>query len=751
MRNLLIALIICIANMSCAQPYNLDIEQIDARTGLPKGWGMGNVINGALPKDKTLSCYKVDSTIKQQGKYSLLVDWPEGCRDWTPTNYVINKIFKGKKIKLTGFVKTENVNGVGAGLWMRLDGEANENKGFDNMMKRAIKGTTDWTEYTIELDYDMDEVKRVVVGGLITGTGKMWIDNLHITIDGKDIAELPAYVPQSKYKAGNDLAFINGSGIEKITLSDEKIKTLTNLGMLWGFIKYYHANVNSGDYNMDAALFRLLPKVLSATNTSEANAAMERWVDDFGKPAICKKCSDPKPSSTIKLTPDYGYLFTAGNFPATLTGKLDYIKHNRSGNEESYYIEAGPGVGNPVFKHEMSYSNTTYPDAGTRLLALYRYWNMVQYFFPDKHLIGEDWNKVLTEFIPEFCNAADSQAYQVACLKLIARIHDTHANIWSGGIALAKMKGDYAAPFIATFIEDKLVVTGYQIINTELTDKIKIGDVIERIDGQSVDELVKKYLPLTPASNYETQLRDMPTYRGYLLRSNKQNAELTIQRDGHNTDVTLTRIPVDLIGRKTTDTIGYKMLPDNIGYMYPALLNDNDLPKIKEQFENTKGFVIDMRCYPSVFMTFSYADWLKPASSPFVTFTAGRMDYPGYFDIVEGPENGKKNKNYYKGKVVIIVNAETQSSAEYQTMALCTAPKVTVIGSTTAGADGNVSQILLPGGLSTMFSGIGILYPDGTESQRKGVKIDKVVKPTIKGIKEGRDELMEEALRIING
>ena len=50
-----------------------------------------------------------------------------------------------------------------------------------------------------------------------------------------------------------------------------------------------------------------------------------------------------------------------------------------------------------------------------------------------------------------------------------------------------------------------------------------------------------------------------------------------------------------------------------------------------------------------------------------------------------------------------------------------------------------------------MISGIGILYPDGTETQRKGVKIDIEVKPTIEGIKAGKDELFEKAKALIAG
>ena len=138
-------------------------------------------------------------------------------------------------------------------------------------------------------------------------------------------------------------------------------------------------------------------------------------------------------------------------------------------------------------------------------------------------------------------------------------------------------------------------------------------------------------------------------------------------------------------------------------------------------------------------MPFTYGQWLKSKSSPFVEFTRGSTDVPGMFVKTGALENGGRNSDAYKGKVVILVNASTQSSAEYTAMAFQSIPGAVTIGSTTAGADGNVSEIMLPGGIRTMISGIAVLYPDGTEMQRKGIKIDRKVQPTMKGIKEGRD------------
>jgi C-terminal processing protease CtpA/Prc len=65
-------------------------------------------------------------------------------------------------------------------------------------------------------------------------------------------------------------------------------------------------------------------------------------------------------------------------------------------------------------------------------------------------------------------------------------------------------------------------------------------------------------------------------------------------------------------------------------------------------------------------------------------------------------------------------------------------------------ADGNVSFFCLPVGISTAISGVGIYYPDGRETQRSGIVPDIEVKPKIKGLADGRDELTEKAIELIN-
>ncbi|HDZ14609.1 MAG TPA: peptidase S41, partial [Pricia sp.] len=191
------------------------------------------------------------------------------------------------------------------------------------------------------------------------------------------------------------------------------------------------------------------------------------------------------------------------------------------------------------------------------------------------------------------------------------------------------------------------------------------------------------------------------------------------------------------------------ILEGNIGYITLANIKEEDIPDIEKSFKDTKGIIIDIRNYPSTFVPFSLGSYFMSEPTAFVKFSNGNIDNPGEFtftDNLEIPAQGKP----YNGKLVVLVNENSQSQAEYTAMAFRAVNNSIIVGSTTAGADGNVSNILLPGGLRTMISGIGIYYPNGTETQRVGIVPDITVKPTVEGIKQGKDEVLEKALEIMN-
>jgi hypothetical protein len=434
-------LLIC-GGISAQKSNNFDFETLDPASGLPVG------IN-SFQKDSYL--LSIDSLIRQHGKYSVVLEQKNRNAEFGAFSFRIKPAFSGKKLTLKGYIRTENVSEGFAGLWMRVDGNG-EVLSFDNMQSQGLKGTNDWKEYKIEVEFDEEEASDIYVGGLLVGKGKVWLDNFHLLVDDKDFSLAPVSKKVQK-KADLDTFFMHGSLVQFGELNSMKIDNLANLGMIWGFLKYYHPAIENGQFNWDAELFRILPKVIGATSKATFNEALESWVDSLGKPELCNKCIKlPKSDSLIKELPDYGLIFLKNNLVDSLAAKLQYIKDNRH-QGKGYYIDKVPGVGNPVFRNENPYYGILYPDAGYRLLSLFRYWNMIQYFYPNKYLIGEDWNQVLPEFIPKFIGANDSTQYMLACLELIARIHDRHANIWRGNGVLENYRGKYRIPVQAKMIE----------------------------------------------------------------------------------------------------------------------------------------------------------------------------------------------------------------------------------------------------------------------------------------------------------
>ncbi|MBS1495237.1 MAG: peptidase S41 [Bacteroidetes bacterium] len=725
---------------------NLNFEKIDNKTKLPLHW-----IDRWNKEGYTLN---VDSSVKSNGKYSIRIESKDkknkesfGCiMQPIPVN------FNGRSVTLKGKLKLEDIKEGSAGLLLRIDGKDNMLQ-FDNMLQRRISGTSDWQEYSTTLPLDDASAKYIYIAVITDGVGKLWADDLSLTIDGVNITEVNTF-PLRTYKGESDTSFDKGSNVS-ITETNERItENLYQLGKIWGFLKYYHPKVTNGDYNWDYELFRVMPKVINAADNSERNKIFLEWINSLGPITEFNNVSFTE-LQDVKIYPDLEWIRDEKTFSSDLIAKLEEVK-NAKRTDTSYYINMYEGVGNPKFQNENSYSDIALDD-GHRLVALFRYWNMVQYFFPDKHLIGEDWNTVLKESIPEFINGKTDYDYHLNVVKLIARIKDSHAMILSWDKYIQNYFGENMAPYKITFIEEKPIVTGYMEwgannFKMKTEGSLIFGDEILSINGKPVQDIIKEKLAYTPGSNYSVQLRDM-AYS--LLRTNDSVLVIEYNRDGAAQTANIVcnnYMSFDFMKSYNEEKSKkmWKILDNNIGYIYPGVMKNDSLPNIMDKLKDTKGIVIDFRCYPSDFMVFTLMKYLNPLPAPFVKFTMGNIQYPGVFSNGVTLSTGDTNANYYKGKIIILVNETTQSSAEYHTMAFRTAPNSKIIGSTTAGADGNVSNITLPGGIKTMISGIGILTPDGKETQRIGIVPDIEIKQTIKGFREGRDELLEKAIELIN-
>jgi C-terminal processing protease CtpA/Prc len=654
---------------------------------------------------------------------------------------VIPLNFSGGTIELRGFLRTEDVSGF-AGLWMREDGQS-RNLAFDNMQKRQLQGTTAWTEYSIKLPVHED-AQKLFFGFLLNGTGQAWADDLQLLVDGKPVWALPV---RAKTAMEMDTQFDSGSGIAVSTLSAAQIQNLVTLGKVWGFLKYYHPAVTAGQRHWDYELLRVLPTILGAPDRRAANAALAQWIAKLGVVTPCQPCAKLD-ETDLYLPPDLKWISDESLLGGELSKSLRAIRDNRKA-EQQFYVSLEAEVKNARFHHELSYEQMALPDFGFQLLAVYRFGNAMEYWSPDRDVIGENWDAVWAEFIPRVALAKNADDYKRELMAFIVRAHDGHANLWQS-LAVRPPVGECEVAAQIRMVEGLPVVSEVHG-GTGSAGELKVGDVISEIDGTAVAKLIAGWLPYYAGSNDVARMRDVASSLTHgdcgavklTLRRGDQDVRLTMERTAGNSG----KVPV--IVRHDLPGPTFRLLSKEVAYLKLSTVKEKDATSYVEQAAGTKGLLVDIRNYPSEFMVFSLGSLLVEKDTPFARFTVGDISNPGAFHWGE-TEFMTPAKPHYPGKVVILVDESTMSSAEYTSMAFRAAGAI-VVGSTTSGADGNVSSLALPGGVNTLLSGIGVFYPDRTPTQRVGIVADVPAKPTIAGIRAGRDEVLEEGVRQIVG
>lgn len=534
--------------------------------------------------------------------------------------------------------------------------------------------------------------------------------------------------------------------VESSALSRDQVEALVLLGRVWGFLKYHHPRVTSGDIDWDGELRRAIPMVLAARTSAAARDSIDIWVAALGDPAACTSCATV--ADTAYLRPDLAWIRDARLLGPALSARLQHAYVNRSTAPAQRYVRLMPYVGNPDFSGEAGYAADPLPPADLRLLGVFRFWNILEYWFPYRDLMEPDRVAILREFIPAAWEASDVASYALVMMRLVARARDTHANLWSS-MAYQPPIGTARVPVTMRFIEGRFVVTGFSDPVEGPASGLRLGDAIVSINGVLVDSLARVIAPYFGASNDAARHRDIARA---LLKGREGPVQLGIIRDGVPAVVQTTRSQVPPIYARaglTDDRPGdtFQMLSDgrdSVAYLKLSSITTAAIPEYVERAAHASALIIDIRNYPTQFVVFSLGGHLAPDTRPFARITRGSLVNPGTF-VMSPPLSIPAIAPQFTGRVVILVDESTQSSAEYTAMALRSAPGAIVVGSTTAGADGNVSRIPLPGGLQAMISGIGVFYPDGRPTQQIGIVPDVEAHPTIAGIRAGRDEVLEAA------
>jgi C-terminal processing protease CtpA/Prc len=514
---------------------------------------------------------------------------------------------------------------------------------------------------------------------------------------------------------------------------------------VWGFLKYYHPNVADGSKNWDEQLFIILPQVEKSQTKEEFSLVLENWIVSQREVKGYKTSKpDPKVDYFTKNL-NLKWIDDSKVFSKTLSAKLKFIEENRYQGKQ-YYVQYDRDSGSLLnFNNEVKYPAFKWTDKNLRLLTLFRYWNYVEYFFPYKYQMDQKWDISLNEMLPKFSDPASEIDFVLAIREIVTKLNDSHASF--GSFKMYEYFGDKWMSVMIKIIDEKAVVTSFQNDSLAKIDDFKIGDVITKIDGKTIAQIIKENKKYVEGSNESAILNNF--YWAFVM-GKSITAEIEFIREEKTSIKTIKRYPYQDLKIQFLEKEKWNVLADNVGYVNMGDLKEADVPLMMEQLKNTKAIIFDIRNYPQG-TNYAIAEYLNPEPKEFVKFIDPDLSFPGRYIWREGIEKcGKTNPDYYKGKVVLLVNEKSISHSEYTAMCLQVAPNTTIIGNQTAGADGANARFEIIKGFQTSFTCYGVFYPNKKETQRIGIVPDIEVKPTIKGIQEGKDEVLDEAIRFIN-
>ena len=174
---------------------NLNFEETNAN-GFPTGWGGGGKgyeLTSSPDARTGESCGQIQSIAEEQNP--VFGTFTNGIRGASLEDY------HGKRVRLSGYLRSDMEAKAWAGMWMRVDVES-KSVAFDNMNSRPVKGKTDWTEYSVVLDVP-ETTTNINYGFLISGRGTLWGDDLKIEVVG-NIGEGPETTGAGEVKSASD-------------------------------------------------------------------------------------------------------------------------------------------------------------------------------------------------------------------------------------------------------------------------------------------------------------------------------------------------------------------------------------------------------------------------------------------------------------------------------------------------------------------------------------------------------------------
>jgi C-terminal processing protease CtpA/Prc len=692
--------------------------------------------------------------------------------------------YRGQRIRFRAAVRAE-VAGPGnqAQLWLRVDCKGSRMGFFDNMGDRPIVDA-DWRDYQIIGDV-AEAAERITLGLLLLGSGRAWIDAASFEVLGKTgVGDEPARP-------------IAGRGLDN----------LVAFARLVGYVRYFHPSDQAAGTDWDGFVIEGVRAVEGAKDADQLTQVLERLFSPIapsvhifptGRPPADVRVSEGRPSDKGKdaATPRvlaWRHIGVGlGRSPVYSSQRIDLRSPRPQSGEKlpdmplpdpgkPFAADLGGGVSclvpialyaddkgtlprsdsgdqarfAPATAHRPVGFRPSGRDRGTRLAAVVVAWNVFEHFYPYFDVAGADWPGELRRALAQAASDGDDRTFIQTLRRLVAALHDGHGGVYGPGAP----DGSSFPPLGWDWVEGQLVVTG---VPAQVEGDLKPGDVVVEIDGKpAADVLAAQEATISGATPQWRRFRALGAAAG-----GPRDSEiiLKVHRAAPEPKKSPTRDPAIQTVRlhRTIDMMAFTALreprPAKIATIKPGVIYvdlgritqkefDEAVPKLAE----AHGVIFDLRGYPSgiapqtighlIDKPVTCAQWHVP-----VTYTPDRRDVAFLFS--NWPVQPEKPQ--FKAKVAFLTDGRAISYAETYMGIIEHYKLADIVGGPTAGTNGNVNPLTLPGGYQVMWTGMKVLKHDGSRHHGVGIQPTVPVTRTIRGIAEGRDEVVDRAVAVVS-
>jgi carboxyl-terminal processing protease len=526
---------------------------------------------------------------------------------------------------------------------------------------------------------------------------------------------------------------------------------------VWGFVKYYHSEVSVCNVNWDSVLLRVLPLVRSATTNDDFNDALDSMLNAAGPMTLSSTYFPDTLAPALKRNRDWTWIADP-LLRMDIRTILDTIKNNFRPHAICWMQNntyTGPYQGYLIFPYdslELNINTTTsYPDQDHRQLLFFKFWNIICYFNPYNYVLDVNWDTTLAHNVIPIDTVASAQSLFNQIEKISTALNDAHTYGLTYHYSFQTLPG-----FYKPYVRLQYMGGNYVVINS-LVAGINRGDVIVSVDGRTPTQWEDSLKPYYSAGNLSVFRRTMcEKILGRMASGVTEAIEVQDSTGAHHT---VTASAVWWLANKSffndwyypadsLSSIRWTAMKCGIGYINIGNLSVPGADSAYAELRNSPAIIVDLRNYPPGLCVWELAALMYSSPMEVAKFSKPDVTYPGTYYWYHATFGTVTNPTPYSGKIIILVNEVTQSAAEYGAMILRAMPGSIVLGSQTAGADGNITYWNLTQDLGVGFTNLGVYYPNGDSTQRIGIMPDSFVYPTATGIRHHDDEVLDKALEI---